>query len=172
VDAGRCDVIYGDGIIRGDTFCVIEHATAPATLADGNGFSHQSAFVRTALQKTYRFDVTERIAADYDLFLRLRKDGKVFRHVGVVVSEFFMGGLSSIGRKDTIRLRHRVFKKHFPRSDLVLHGRLAAHDLKLVARSLVPKGLWRRMKRVAGRNVDLGPAEATPRSQPAADGRP
>ena len=148
VDAASCDVVYGDGIITADDYRIVERAVDPLTLADGNGFSHQSCFVRTGLQQAYRFDLNERIAADYDLFLRLMKDGKRFRHVDVVVSEFFMGGLSTIGRPETIRLRHRIYKRHMGRSDLVLYARLGLHATKVAVRALVPRGLWTRMKRM------------------------
>jgi glycosyltransferase involved in cell wall biosynthesis len=107
IDPSSCDVIYGDGIISSESYRIVERAVVPLTLSDGNGFSHQSAFVRTTLQQHYRFDLGEPIAADYDLFLRLMKDGQRFRHVDVVVSEFFMGGLSTISRPETIRLRRQ-----------------------------------------------------------------
>jgi glycosyltransferase involved in cell wall biosynthesis len=155
IDASTCDVIYGDGIISAETYRVVQHAMNPLTLSDGNGFSHQSAFVRTALQKSYGFDLEERIAADYDLFLRLKKDGKRFRHVDVVVSEFFVGGLSSVGPDETIRLRDRVYKKHFRRSDLVLMKRLGALRIKVALRSLVPGRVWNMLKRIRNRSKSL-----------------
>ncbi|MEO8937736.1 MAG: glycosyltransferase family 2 protein [Burkholderiaceae bacterium] len=154
-DPAACDVIYGDGIFCGADYRFVEKAADQLTLHDGNGFSHQSAFVRVSLQREYGFDVTEKIAADYDLFLRLFKAGKVFRHVDVVVSEFFIGGLSSVSPSETIRLRHRVYKKHFPRSDVVLWTRLAALATKVAARSVVPTQLWDRVKRIRNRDKSL-----------------
>jgi len=152
----KCDVIYGDGIFRGEGYRFEERAEDPLTLQDGNGFSHQSCFVRTVLQRDYGFDTTEKIAADYDLFLRLFKQGKVFRHVDVVVSEFFVGGLSSVAPSETIRLRHRVYKKHFPRSDVVLYSRLGALSTKVALRSLVPGRLWNALKQVRHRGKTVG----------------
>lgn len=150
-DAARCDVIYGDGIVSGEGYRALERNPPWPTLTDGNGFSHQAAFVRTALQKEYGFDVAERVAADYDLFLRLRKADRTFLHVDVVVCEFFLGGVSTLGRNETIRLRHRVYKKHFPRSELVLYFRLAKLVAKVSARALVPNGLWEAIKRIRNR---------------------
>lgn len=150
-DASQCDVIYGDGIVCGDGYRALERTAPTATLADGNGFSHQAAFVRTDLQQAFGFDVTEKVAADYDLFLRLRKAGKVFRHVDVVICEFFLGGVSTLRRDDTIRLRHRVYKKHFPRSELVLWYRLAVLGVKVATRALVPSSLWEGVKRIRNR---------------------
>ena len=150
-DHASSDVLYGDGIVTGDGYHALERTDPVATLADGNGFSHQAAFVRTPLQQSFGFDVTEKVAADYDLFLRLRKAGKIFSHVDVVVCEFFLGGVSTLSRDDTIRLRHRVYKKHFPRSDLVLYWRLAVLRAKVVVRALVPTGFWEGIKRLRNR---------------------
>jgi glycosyltransferase involved in cell wall biosynthesis len=144
----ECDVIYGDGILTSDEYRFVERAPDQVTLTDGNGFSHQSTFVRASLQKSFGFDVSERVAADYDLFLRLFKAGKKFNRVDVVVSEFFIGGFSTLAPMDTIRLRHRVYKKHLPRSDLVLYFRLAGRALKIAARTIFPAKTWNALKRL------------------------
>jgi len=147
----ECDVIYGDGIVSDEVRRFRERAPDRVTLTDGNGFSHQSTFVRAALQQEYGFDVRERIAADYDLFLRLYKHGKVFRRVDVVISEFFIGGFSTRPPMENIRLRHRVYKKHLPRTDLVLYFRLARRAMTIACRALVPSGLWEFLKRMRDR---------------------
>jgi glycosyltransferase involved in cell wall biosynthesis len=154
-DWARCDVIYGDGVFTHEGRRLAGRAPDRVTLHDGNGFSHQSTFMRATLQKEYGFDVTERVAADYDLFLRLYKAGKVFRRVDVVVSEFFTGGLSTLPEAETIRLRHRVYKKHLPRSDMVLHFRLARLAAKTVVRALVPTRAWEGLKNFRDRRKVL-----------------
>ncbi len=145
-DWEECDVVYGDGIFSNNIRRLKERAPDQVTLTDGNGFSHQSTFIRTAVQRKYGFDVDERIAADYDLFLRLYKDKKVFRRVDVVISEFFIGGFSTRPPMETIRLRHRVYKKHLPRSDLFLYLRLADRALKMAGRAIVPAKVWEAVK--------------------------
>ncbi|MEO8003694.1 MAG: glycosyltransferase family 2 protein [Betaproteobacteria bacterium] len=148
----EADVIYGDGVICHEGYRIVERAPDHITLTDGNGFSHQSSFMRTELQKQYGFDVTERIAADYDLFLRLYKDGKVFRRADVVISEFFTGGFSNLPPGQTIRLRHRVYTKHFSRAWWILYLRLARLAAKNAARGLIPAAAWERLKRLRDRN--------------------
>jgi glycosyltransferase involved in cell wall biosynthesis len=154
-DWASVDVIYGDGVFTHEGVRVVARAPDAVTLHDGNDFSHQSTFIRAALQKEYRFDVNERVAADYDLFLRLYKAGKVFRRVDVVASEFFTGGFSNLPPAETIRLRHRVYKKHLPRSDLVLYFRLFRLAAKVLVRSLVPASAWEGLKRLRNRGKTL-----------------
>jgi glycosyltransferase involved in cell wall biosynthesis len=144
----ECDVMYGDGIFSSDEYRVVERAPDIVTLTDGNGFSHQSTFVRADLQKKYGFDVSERIAADYDLFLRLYKANKVFKHVDVVISEFFIGGFScGLSEIETMRMRHRVYKKHLPRSDFLLYVKIGMLIFKNSVRAVLPNRLWQLFKR-------------------------
>ena len=147
-DVRAHDVLYGDAIVDGPGYRALERSADHASLSDGNGFPHQAAFVRTPLQVLHGFDMTERIAADYDFFLKLRRAGASFHHVDVVVCEFFLGGISSLSRGDTLRLRHRVYKKHFARSDAVLYAKLAALSMKIAVRALLPTRLWRAAKRL------------------------
>jgi glycosyltransferase involved in cell wall biosynthesis len=144
----KCDVIYGDGIFSDEKYRLRERAPDRVTLTDGSGFSHQSTFVRAAVQRQYGFDPSERIAADYDFFLRLYKAKKAFQRVDVLVSEFFIGGFSTRPPMETIRLRHRIYKKHFPRSDLILYFRLACRAMKIVGRAIVPANAWEAAKRL------------------------
>lgn len=151
----KCDVIYGDAIFYRGDYRLLERAPDQITLTEGNGFSHQSAFVRAALQKEYGFDVSERVAADYDLFLRLYMAKKVFRRADVVISEYFIGGISSMPLMEIIRLQHRVYKKHLPRSDLILYFRLAVRLVKNTVRAIVPLRAWNAVKWIRDRDKVL-----------------
>jgi hypothetical protein len=76
---------------RSDLGGIVARSFAGTTMEDGLGFCHQSAFVRTTLQREFGLDASERIAADYDLGLRLLKAGKRFQRVDVVIAEFLTG---------------------------------------------------------------------------------
>lgn len=148
-DSNKCDVIYGDSIFVHQDYRWIERASTQLTLSDGLGFCHQSCFIRTSLQKDFGFDVNERIAADYDLGLRLFKSGKIFQYVDVVIAEFLTGGFSALDPKETIRLRHRVYSKYYKRSKIIMHLKI----LKLVAKEklklIIPTRFWNILKRIA-----------------------
>jgi glycosyltransferase involved in cell wall biosynthesis len=155
----QCDVIYGDSIYVYEGYRWVEHAEEHATMHDGLGFCHQSAFLRTALQREYGLDVSERVAADYDLGLRLLKAGKVFKHVDVLITEFLTGGFSALAPSETIRLRHRVYTKYFPRSSWVMYAQLARLRIKHGLKALVPARAWAALKRLRDRGRAL-PAES------------
>ena len=158
-DHAKIDFIYGDMIITHEGRRVIRIAPDALTLKDNNRFSHQSTFIRTNLQNEYSFDISEKIAADYDLYLRLFKAGKMFKHVDVVVSEFFTGGLSDRPPEETIRLQHRVYKKHFPRGDIFLYFKLTVLGAKKLAKMLIPARVWAELKRLRSRGKLLSSSE-------------
>lgn len=154
-DWEKCDVIYGDSIYVYEDYRWVEYAVPQATMEDGLGFCHQSCFVRTALQKEYGLDATERVAADYDLGLRLLKAGKVFKKVDVLITEFLTGGYSALAPQDTVRLRHRVYTKYFPRSKLVMYAKLSRLAVKHGLKAVFPSKAWGALKRLRDRGRAL-----------------
>lgn len=59
-------------------------------------FCHQSSFVKTPILKKNKFDCQYKIAADYNFFYTLYKQGGQFYHINVIVSIFEnISGISS-----------------------------------------------------------------------------
>lgn len=58
-------------------------------------FCHQSAFVKTALMKEYKFDLSYKIVADYNFFYNLYRNGERFLHIEKTISIYDMEGFSS-----------------------------------------------------------------------------
>ena len=142
----ECDVLYGDTIFAYSENRISMRAPDIATLSDGVGFSHQSCFVKAALQNEYGFDLNEPVAADYDFFLRLYKAGKMFRRVDVVVSEFLFGGFSNRPPIEVIRMRHRIYTKYYPRSNVALYIQIIKLVIKNIVKSVIPEKTWEQMK--------------------------
>lgn len=57
-------------------------------------FCHQSSFVKTSLLKSDLFDLSYRIAADYNLFYRLYKYRKKFRYFNMDIAIYDLNGIS------------------------------------------------------------------------------
>ncbi len=70
-------------------------AAAPRRLPFFNTVPHPSTFVRSDLMRRYRFREDLRIAADYDLFLRLYLEGHAFAMSSAVTALHHRGGESS-----------------------------------------------------------------------------
>jgi glycosyltransferase involved in cell wall biosynthesis len=69
-------------------------AAAPRRLPFFNTVPHPSTFVCSDLMRRYRFREDLRIAADYDLFLRLYLEGHAFAVSGAVTALHHRGGVS------------------------------------------------------------------------------
>jgi len=113
------DLIYGDIFfdkVGGDT------AIYPDAMSNGyllkNMVPHQATFYRRALfEKFGKYDTSYRIAADYDLYVRLLEVGKVDHyHLNKPLAVFDLNGISN--NRDYRLLRkqenHRVRMKYFP----------------------------------------------------------
>lgn len=78
--------------IDGQAICL---AARPWHLYFFNTVPHPSTFVSASTLRKYRFRENYRIAADYDLFLRLFLDGKKFHRVEPIIALHYRGGASS-----------------------------------------------------------------------------
>jgi len=70
-------------------------SASPRRLLFFNSIPHLSTFVSAELQKEFKFREIFRIAADYDLFLRMFLKGHRFTLSGLVTSVHYRGGFSN-----------------------------------------------------------------------------
>ena len=147
------DLVYGkmiftDGDISGTLGRPVElNDLARETLC------HPATFVRRRLfDRVGPFDLTFRIAADYDHIVRCFASGATTRFVDVVVSRMRMGGLSDDRFMLSCRERKRVIRERFPFVQrLVGVGQVNLYDIpRNAARRLLARagllGHWRALK--------------------------
>jgi len=96
----EADVIYGDTIMTENGYYKKKVTYSPDMIKRQMPFCHQSVFVRTDVLREYGFDTSYRLAADYDLFVRMYQDGVRFEYVKKLVSIYDMTGISE---KNAIR---------------------------------------------------------------------
>lgn len=76
---------------------------------------HQSIFIKkSVMQQVGGFNEKYKIAADWDLLLKIRNNNFKFKYVPIVISEFSMGGISSntnyIHETHSIRKSNKCYK--------------------------------------------------------------
>lgn len=82
------DVVYGDVIQQFNGYERYVYAKDVKLIKHKMPFCHQSVFVKTRLVKEKKFNLTYRIAADYDLFYRIYNEGAVFMQVQCPISNY------------------------------------------------------------------------------------
>lgn len=108
------DIVYGDQEVRYISKSKI--LKADKNIKDiwkGMVFSHQSCFVKKDILKQYRFNESNRITADYELFNILYKVNKRFKYIPMIVASVSTGGVSDIKRIDSIVSRWNIIDKNF-----------------------------------------------------------
>ena len=91
-------------------------------------FHPASAIRRSLLERLGGFDVQWKICADLDLFLRAKESGAVFRFVDRELTDFALGGVSTVRRRETASEVRRILLQHG-------FGRVFADGYYLAARS-------------------------------------
>lgn len=108
------DVIYGNHeVMYNSKNKILKANKSIENIWKGMIFSHQSCFVRKDILKQYRFNESNRITADYELFYTLYKAEKKFKYISLIVASVSSGGLSDIKRIESVISRWNIIDKSF-----------------------------------------------------------
>lgn len=105
------DVIYGDALVSYHSQKAIWESNIDK-IKEKMPFCHQSCFVKTPILKELRFDDHFRIAADYDVILRLFLAGYSFVNSKLIISRYELTGLSSTNYTERIKEKYEVRYKN------------------------------------------------------------
>ena len=112
------DVVYGQTVIIGQNDEVLgeRHRIAPAKLSkksllDGLVVCHQSVIVRRSIAPQY--DLRYRLTADYDWMCRVLDISRKNVYIDGYLSRFQTAGLSSQRRKQSLKERFVIMRRHF-----------------------------------------------------------
>lgn len=112
------DVVYGQTVIIGPDDEVLgeRHRIAPAKLSkksllDGLVVCHQSVIVRRSIAPQY--DLRYRLTADYDWMCRVLDISRKNVYIDGYLSRFQTAGLSSQRRKQSLKERFVIMRRHF-----------------------------------------------------------
>ena len=101
-DFKNVDIIYGNNEVRYPSRTRIASAGKIVNLWKGSQFSHQSTFISSDLHKNNRYNIKNRIGADFEFFFQCYLNGMVFRHIDEIIATVSSGGLSDTNRIDSI----------------------------------------------------------------------
>lgn len=112
------DVVYGQTIVIGQNDEVLgeRHRIAPVNLTkrsllDGLVVCHQSVVVRRSMAPQY--DLQYKLTADYDWMCRVLDVSRKNVYIDDYLSKFQTAGLSSQRRKQSLKERFVIMKRHF-----------------------------------------------------------
>ncbi|MDK2792757.1 MAG: hypothetical protein PWQ25_1620 [Deferribacteres bacterium] len=111
-DLEKIDVIYGNHQVIYTNRKRIAKAGNIEDIWKGSQFCHQSSFVSSRVHKVNKYNLCNKIGADFELFYVLYKYKKTFKYMDVIVANYSAGGLSDIERIDSIVSRWNVIEKN------------------------------------------------------------
>ena len=102
----RYDVLYGDAVMLEKGMYKLLRAESVERLRNTNPICHQASITRTKAVRKYSFDSRYKIAADFDLFLKIYlSDADRFKELEMPFCVFKLGGISN----SNILLREKEF---------------------------------------------------------------
>lgn len=108
------DVIFGNTLCKNGEKLKFLKARSEKHLIAYKPFVHQSCFVKKEVQQKFPFDLTYKISADYDFFLKIYLKKYRFKRVDRLISIFNESGMScDINNAEMIRNEnHKIAKSY------------------------------------------------------------
>ena len=97
----KYDVIFGDQVIRRFGTLYVSEAKPlyeSPYCKHSMGFNHQCCFVKRSCTIKYPFDLRYKLAADYDMIMKIFRNGGFFLHVSLPIAYFDLNGVSSLNQ--------------------------------------------------------------------------
>lgn len=134
------DIVYGSTVVSDGIHYQLKKGSSPSDLPKSVPFYHQSVFVKRKLLIAYKFDISYKIAGDYELFVRLWKDKRKFKRIPIIVSLFDLSGVSS---KNLYKSDKEVFeiKKKYAIESKSYKYIIFIEFLKGIRRAIIKKAL-------------------------------
>ena len=99
------DILHGCIRVNGRKF---SPARGVSSFHGARVFHPASAIRRSLLERLGGFDANWKICADLDFFLRAKESGAVFRFVDREITDFALGGVSTVRRQETASEVRRI----------------------------------------------------------------
>ena len=118
IDYTGIDFVYGDVLLLENNKYKKAYIGSIDDLNDQSSICHQGSMTRLILLKDYKFDEEYKLAADYDLMLRMNRNHKVFKKIDCMIAIFSLGGASSkqslnyLREMDKSRKRNGMYCPH------------------------------------------------------------
>jgi len=134
------DIVYGNMEVRYKNFKFIKKEVQPRYLWMGP-VNHQSSFIKTDTMKRYKYNISNKIVADFEFFLTVYyKSGKLLK-IDKTIASFSNNGISQIKDKQVIIDCYKTVKKF--RKDLIIEIYYTILKVKPFIKKLLPTKVFK-----------------------------
>lgn len=138
----RPAVVFGDVAFYSEGKLFIQKATPfyeNLPLHHSMGFNHQSSFVQTKIAKKLLFNLSYKYAADYDMMIRIFRQGGEFKQVAAVIAIYDIMGISEKKRIPHIFETINIDNPHSKVNFLVAAWEIIKYKFRKITKSLCLK---------------------------------
>ncbi|MED0656407.1 glycosyltransferase family 2 protein [Anoxybacillus ayderensis] len=114
-DVSEFDFIYGDCHVRYDNgFSRVKRAGKISDMWKGMIFSHQAVFIKNNLMKEHKYNIKNKIGADFEFIYKMYRHGAKFLYSDKIIASISAGGLSDTARIESIKSHWNSVKRFDP----------------------------------------------------------
>jgi glycosyltransferase involved in cell wall biosynthesis len=142
-------VIYGDHFVKYEDFAVKRTAGVVDEMWKGSQFCHQSAFIEACYHKNNKYNVHNKITADFEFFYNAFFDGKAFKGLQEAICIFSAGGVSDVNRIKSIVSWLKVVCQRTCTFKVVAYyfSLIGVNWMKVIAKKVLPQHVVRILRK-------------------------
>lgn len=105
------DIIYGNTKVLYKNFNNIKNYHKPKYIWMGP-VNHQSSFIKTSINKKYKYNINNKLVADFEFFLKVYYSGGVIKKIDKTIAIYSNDGISQKMSMQVIKDAHKTVKKY------------------------------------------------------------
>lgn len=141
------DVVYGNYILVYQNFK--KNMYTPKDLRGFYSYmlmNHQSVFLKKEVALSHLYDLSYKIACDYEQLLYFYHSGKKFLHIDKFIAEFSYGGLSTTGKLVYFEEQMAIIKKYKPEADISgFRHKIRKEKMITILRKALPNAVFEKI---------------------------
>lgn len=140
------DIVYGNMEVRYKNFKFIKNEPEPKYLWMGP-INHQSSFIKTSTMKKYKYNISNKIVADFEFFLTVYYNSGKLLKINKTIASFSNDGISQKNDKQVIIDCYSVLKK-FDNSFIVkIYYKILM--IKILLKKILPNFLFKFLRKIS-----------------------
>jgi len=138
------DIVYGDMEVRYKDFKLIKKEPQPKYLWRGP-VNHQSSFIKKETMKKYKYNIENKIVADFEFFLNVYYHGGKITKIDKTIASFSNEGMNQINDKQVIKDCYQTVKKFKNTLTVKIYYQLL--KIKPLLKKILPHSVFKFLKK-------------------------
>ena len=140
------DIVYGNVEVVYKDFKLIKNEPEPKYLWMGP-VNHQSSFIKRETMKKYRYNINNKLVADFEFFLNVFYRGGKILKINKTIASYANDGITQVNDKQVINDCYNTIKQF--QNNIIIKAYYKFLFIKPTLKKILPKSIFKLLKNLA-----------------------